>query len=173
MRRRLRLLPLTPRTLPPPQVKGQRRELLISAEKRIDGLDKHESAVQAALERAAAAPPVPVVRPWRMPRGARHAHASHAAARACAGAPGRLRGRQMQHRRSLSLRCACAAAHRRFARRFTLAARTSLTAAAQVLKGATARAAAAAMEVDDSQALPSGACLFLAARHAMRHRAAA
>ena len=70
MRRPLRLLLLTRRTLPPPQVKGQRRELLISAEKRIDGLDKHESAVQAALERAAAAPPVPVVRSRLSPRGA-------------------------------------------------------------------------------------------------------
>jgi hypothetical protein len=53
------------------QVKGQRRELLISAEKQIDGLDKHEAAVQAALARAAAAPPVPVVRP---------PHANHRAA---------------------------------------------------------------------------------------------
>jgi hypothetical protein len=43
-------------------VKGQRRELLTSYEQKLDGMDKNEVARQAVLDKAAAAPRVPVVR---------------------------------------------------------------------------------------------------------------
>jgi hypothetical protein len=87
------------------QVKGQRRELLISAEKQIDGLDKHEAAVQAALARAAAAPPVPVVRPRRMQTTARRDHAPCRVARRCIRVPGRLRRGEMPPPFASALRC--------------------------------------------------------------------
>ncbi len=47
-----------------PQVKGQRRELLTSYEEKVDGvgMDTNEVKRQEVLARAAAAPPVPVVR---------------------------------------------------------------------------------------------------------------
>ena len=43
-------------------MKGQRRELLTSYEQKLDGMDKNEVARQAVLDKAAAAPRVPVVR---------------------------------------------------------------------------------------------------------------
>jgi hypothetical protein len=46
----------------PLQVKGQRRELLTSYEQKLDGMDKNEQARQEVLARAAAQPPVHMVR---------------------------------------------------------------------------------------------------------------